>query len=204
MFNFNKNLPNRIREGNIKLVKMRRFNEKGILNKLLVLYNSNLDHLYYWHHNIKELMFQSIIQLKWYFNLSCSTCYAVYNDGKIAGFIEVGNIYLGKGCEKYCSLTFLLDKDNSNKGIMRKCLMKLEKIFIDHGIDVLTASVDVENIPSLKLMSKLNFEVKSMDSMLLDDMVNRCFYYKLQKKIRTNKIETPVFINQSFELEKCA
>ena len=119
-------------------------------------------HLSHWHHGCKELLFKNINDIKDYLNKNRLICYIIYKQNKILGCIEVGRPTITDENLKYRTLSYWIDKDNARKGIMYNCLKLLEKILIEKNNKILYTEVDVENIPSIKLMQKLEFKICSI------------------------------------------
>jgi RimJ/RimL family protein N-acetyltransferase len=159
-----RNLPKRIACKDFKLVKLSLKKDDLKLEELLEVYKANLENFKYWHHEYEELLFNSIQDIKVY--LSCSICYVIQFSGKIIGFIEVVRLSSGEDGIKPCLLTFCLDKNYSGKGIMYTALSKIEKVLIKLNFDCLSANVDTDNEPSLKLMEKLKYKTVSSSWMI--------------------------------------
>jgi len=183
-----KNMPKRIYENDIVLIKISCKNDNNILNELLALYKSNKDHLLYWHHGWNELFFNNINDLKNHLIKKHLICYAVYNFDKIIGCIEVGKLYTDEEKLKYRILTYWIDKDSVRKGIIFNCLKLLEKIFIAQELNVLTTEVDVKNIPSIKLMEKLKFKLFSTCFQISENGETMCTFHSFQKILENNSL----------------
>jgi len=157
----NKKLPKRIIEGETVLYKVSH-KEDGIFKDLLILYKRNREHLSHWHHGYKELLFKGINDIKNHLYKNKLMCYIIYKQNKMIGCIEVGRSSLTDDKLKYRTLAYWIDKDNTRKGIMSNCLFLLEKSLLGKNTNYLLTEVDVDNLPSKKLMEKLEFKCFSM------------------------------------------
>ena len=75
---------------------------------------------------------------------------------KIIGFCGLTNIVYGPFLS--CYLGYKLDKDEINKGLMTEAVSKLVKIaFDDYRLHRIESNIVPSNIPSKRVMEKLNF-----------------------------------------------
>jgi RimJ/RimL family protein N-acetyltransferase len=176
----NRILPKRIIEGDILLYKISH-KEDNIFKELLILYKANREHLSHWHHGYKELLFKSINDIKNHLNKNKLMCYIIYKQNKIVGCIEVGRASITDGKLKYRTLSYWINKDNARKGIMYNCLSLLEKSLLDKNACILRAEVDVENLPSIKLLEKLEFKRFSICFQISGKGKTMCKFYRYKK-----------------------
>ena len=175
-------LPKWIYLNNIVLLKVSYKSNDNIFYELLNLFKKNKAHLFYWHHEDKHLLFSNIEDIKKRLRRWNIICYVIYNSNKIIGCIETHKDEKILNC---CLLTFWIGKKNVRKGIMLNCLIALEEIFIARNYNFLKAQVDVENIPSIKLMKKLNFKKIYTDYLTsaTKNGYTMCKYHTFEKEL---------------------
>jgi RimJ/RimL family protein N-acetyltransferase len=176
----NKILPKRIIEGDILLYKISQ-KEDNIFKELLILYKANREHLSHWHHGYKELLFKSINDIKNHLNKNKLMCYVIYKQNEIVGCIEVRRATTTDDKLKCRTISYWINKDNMRKGIMYNCLSLLEKTLLDKNTYILLAEVVVENIPSIKLLEKLEFKRFSVCFQISGNGKTMCKFYTYQK-----------------------
>jgi len=182
-------LPKKICVNDITLFKVSLKNDNNILNELLELYTKNKKHLLYWHHEWKELLFKNIIGIKKHLTKKKLICYVIYYFDKIIGCLEISKLYTDNEKFKCRDLSYWIDKSSVKKGIMYKCLNLFEKIFIEQKLNALTADIDAENIPSIKLVEKLNFKRFSASFVISADAKTACHFYTYKKILCNTKIK---------------
>ena len=182
-----KRFPERISIGGITLKKVSANNENDVHKELLHLYKINRNHLFYWHHEIKELLFNSTADIINHIRKYRLICYAVYYCTKISGYIEITKPERDEDDKKCRTLSFWVDKDNVRKGIMYACLKALEKHFIAQGTDVLCADTDADNISSISLLEKSGYKKYMASFLVPSDGKTLCSVCSLQKTIIKRK-----------------
>jgi len=174
-------LPKHIIKDNITLKKVSLNNDFEILEEIYKLYNENTEHLIYWHHNIKSLLFKNNMHLRSYLEINKLTCYAIYYENILTGYFEIGRLFQHNK-QKYRSISFWIDKNYIRKGIMYNALIMMEVILREGKVNILTANVDMANKPSINLMEKLNFKNISA-SFLISENGESIDYYTFEKNI---------------------
>jgi len=182
-------LPKKICENDIALFKVSLKNDNNIFNELLKLYKKNIEHLLYWHHEHKELLFKNIEDIKKYLIKQKLMCYVIYSFDKMIGYIEITKLYTDYDKLICRDLAYWIDKSCVKKGIMFNCLKLMEKIFIEHKLNALKADIDAENIPSIKLIEKLNYKRCSASFVISADAKTACHYYTYKKILCNTKIK---------------
>jgi RimJ/RimL family protein N-acetyltransferase len=176
----NKILPKRIIGGDILLYKISH-KEDNIFKELLVLYKANREHLSHWHHGYKELLFKSINDIKNHLSKNKLMCYIIYKQNKIVGCIEVGRAAKTDDKLKCRTLSYWINKDNTGKGIMYNCLSLLEKTLLEKNTSNLLAEVVAGNLPSIKLLEKLEFKRFSVCFQISGKGKTMCKFYRYKK-----------------------
>jgi RimJ/RimL family protein N-acetyltransferase len=156
-----KYLPTILKKNKISLVRVFPKDNKR-LSELLDLYKRNKKHLVFWHHNWKKLFFENIDEYKKYYIEEKMMCYALYFDDKIIGTVELGRLTNADNKMKCRKISYWIDKNYTRKGIMYNSLKIFEKVLKNENLDLLIAEVESDNEPSINLMKKLKYSVKSI------------------------------------------
>jgi RimJ/RimL family protein N-acetyltransferase len=176
----NKILPKRIIEEDILLYKISH-KEDNIFKELFALYKKNRKHLSYWHHGNNELLFKSINDIKKHLKKNKLMCYIIYKQNKIIGCIEVGRASITDDKLKRRTLSYWINKDNIRKGIMYNCLSLFKNTLLENNTHILFAEVDIDNLPSKKLLEKLEFKCISMCFQISENGKTMCKFYSYRK-----------------------
>ncbi|GMO61887.1 MAG: hypothetical protein Ta2D_08070 [Rickettsiales bacterium] len=112
----------------------------------------------------------------------------IYYNNKLVGVIAIMiyNNDISKGAE----LAYWLSKEMSGKGVMTKCVKKLEEYcFTKLNLDKLFILALAENIPSRRIPEKLNYSLVDADIEMVE-INNRkslyLYYVKLQTEYKSN------------------
>ncbi|MCL1947661.1 MAG: GNAT family N-acetyltransferase [Chitinivibrionia bacterium] len=183
--------PKEIRDGDILLLRISLLNDENILKELLAIHKNNKEHFSYWHQGLKELLFATTNDIKKYIKKTHSICYAVYYLDKAIGHIEISKSFspLPPKLEEKnkVDITYLIDKNYAQKGIMYKCLILLENMISAQGFNLLKNYVDKRNTPSVNLMKKLGYEILGIGGIISEEMETTVVtYYEFQKTLNTD------------------
>jgi L-amino acid N-acyltransferase YncA len=107
------------------------------------------------------LLFKNIEDYLYYLGREKKLCYVILLSNKIIGCIEIGHLSIDNDSLKYRSLSYWIDESHTKKGIMFTALSALEDSFRSQNFDYLLSQVDSKNEPSIKLMEKLHYTVKT-------------------------------------------
>jgi RimJ/RimL family protein N-acetyltransferase len=186
---YTKRLPQKISEEDIELIKIIPDKDDKQLEELLLVYKRNRKHLYFWHHEQKELLFSTTDDIKKYIKKGRVSFYMLYFSGKIIGSIELGPLYTEENL-KYRNLAYWIDEEYTRKGIIYKSLLLIEEILFKQELDGLSVKTDTENKPAIHLIQKLNYKFESMGMLLSmsGETTLKFFSYK-KNKSKANKRE---------------
>ena len=145
-------------------------NDDDKLRNLLSVINKNKEHLEPWlrpsiiyFRNFVE----SIEDLKRHFNKNM--CYIISQNKNIIGCIDFSKLNIDEKKLSFRIINYWIDKNYARKGIMFKCLGKLEKIFMDYELDYILARIEEINEPSINLIKKLGFMEDSIIGFYVDE-----------------------------------
>jgi RimJ/RimL family protein N-acetyltransferase len=180
-------LPKKICVEDMEIQKLSMKNDDAKLNELLCVLKSNIEHLLFWIRPVSfsGLEFNNVDDLKKYYKKYI--CYAIFHKGKIIGCIDIGKIKTDEEKLSYRQLSYWIDKKHARKGIMYKCLNSFEKIFHDHGLDYIMATIEENNVPSVNLVIKLGFDDVSLFTFFVNEEKGTTSYVLAIKKILTEK-----------------
>ena len=181
-----RHFPKIVTVDELQLIKITNNNRNIILIELLSVYQNNFDHLRYWHHGWKELNFKNVNEIKKYIRKSRLVVYVICKNKKIIGYLEINRMRKDDENTKYRDLSYWIDKNHTRKGIMYKCLLFMEKIFLEQGINILQTQIDMKNEPSINLMKKLGFRHFSASLMISKDSNTMLQTYSFMKRIKLN------------------
>jgi len=179
-------LPNIMKKSKISLVRVLPKDNKR-LSELLDVYKRNKKHLAFWHHNWRELFFKNINEYKKYYKEKKMICYALYFDDKIIGTVELGRLTNTDNKMKCRKISYWIDKNYTRKGIMYSSLAMFEKVLKNENVDLLIAEIESDNEPSINLMKKLKYSVKSISWLVGKNgktILHYIEFYKLLRKKR--------------------
>ena len=178
-----RHFPKNVIVDDLQLIKITNDNRKLILNELHSVYQNNLDHLRYWHHGCKELKFKNVNEIKNYIRKNRLVVYVICNNKKIIGYLEITRKRKDDKNLKYRDLSYWIDKNHTRKGIMYKCLLFMEKIFLEQGINILQTQIDMKNKPSFNLVKKLGFRQFCMSFLISKDSNTMLQTFSFMKRI---------------------
>jgi len=157
------------------------------LSELLDVYKRNKKPLAFWHHNWKELFFKDIDEYKKYYREKKMICYALYFDDKIIGTIELGRLTNTDNKMKCRKISYWIDKNYTRRGIMYNSLAMFEKVLKNENLDLLIAEVESDNAPSINLMKKLKYNVKSISWLVAKNGKTMIHYIEFNKLLRKKR-----------------
>lgn len=157
--NQNKRLPSYIKKPEFIIKRLFPQKDMHLFYELIEVYKNNRKHLYFWHCEKEELIFNNSKEYISYLKYNKLLCYVIIINGKIIGCIEIGILFKDYQALKCRYLTFWLDKYNINKNIMFNALNYLIIKFKELNTDYFSASVNDKNIPCIKLFEKMGFYI---------------------------------------------
>jgi len=181
-----RHFPKIVTADDLQLIKITNDNRNVILDELFYVYQNNFDHLKYWHHGWKELIFKNVSEIKKYIRKSHLVVYVICKNKKIIGCMEINRMRKDDENNKYRDLSYWIDKNHTRKGIMYKCLLFMDKIFLEQGINILQTQIDMKNEPSINLMKKLGFRQFCASFMISKDGKTTLQTYSFMKRIKLN------------------
>jgi RimJ/RimL family protein N-acetyltransferase len=181
-----KYLPNILKKDNISLVRVLPKDNKR-LSELLDVYKRNKKHLTSWHHNWNKLLFKNIDEYKKYHKEEKMLCYALYFDDKIIGTVEIGRLTNYDKNMKCRKISYWIDKNYTRMGIMYNSLIMLEKALNNENMVLLIAEVETDNEPSINLMKKLNYSLKSISWLVAKNGKTAMHYMEFNKLFRKKR-----------------
>jgi RimJ/RimL family protein N-acetyltransferase len=154
-------LPVRIQHNDFIIKRL--FSKKDIImfNELIRLHKKNKTHLHFWHRERSETLFNNLKKYLNYLHNRKLLCYVIIKNDEIVGCIEISHVHNDYDSMKYRYLSFWMDGANAGKGIMFNALSVIEDTFRFLKLDYFLAQVDDKNEPSLKLLEKLFYSVKT-------------------------------------------
>jgi len=138
----------------------------------LALFEKNKAHIGRWvnypEEDILEFLEKSIEKsLKSYIKKSALSCLVFYNN-QIVGFISIWGMNSNPKMLRKGELTYWLDEEHQNMGIMRRSIEKVIEIgFTQYELDKIVVRVAVGNDKSINIPMKLGF---ILDGVLRRDM----------------------------------
>jgi RimJ/RimL family protein N-acetyltransferase len=154
-------LPVRIQQGNFIIKRLSPKKDIKLLNELIRLHKKNKTHLHFWHNERPETIFNNLRKYLFYLDNSKYLCYAIIKSDRIVGCIEISHVHNDYDSNKYRYLSFWMDKANTGKGIMFNTLSIIEDTFRSLKLDYFLARVNDKNEPSVKLLEKLFYSIKT-------------------------------------------
>jgi Leucine-rich repeat (LRR) protein len=162
-------LPKLIKRNDFLLQKLLPKEDTKLFEELMTLYAKNEAHIFFWHKKDADLNFKDTEDYLNYLHKEKKACYVILMSNKVIGCIEVGQLSTDNNSLKHRYLSFWIDESHARKGIMSTALCALEDSLCSKNLDYLMTNVDSKNEPSVKLMEKLNYTVKTRVSSMLPE-----------------------------------
>ena len=169
--NFIRCFPQKISKGNVELVKITPNTCNKQLEGFFSVFRKNINRLHFWHHEQKQLYFNSVRDIKNRIQRRDFPFYVLYFSGEMVGSVEFEPLRIKDGL-RYRDFAFWIDEEYVRKGIMRNCLLLIEEFLFDKYLDGLSVKINAENKPAIHLVEKLNYKFEENEKVNIEDRID--------------------------------